>query len=200
MDFGQGEHRFLREEAQHRQKSVGLPVDMSRITDPAHGPDQLCSLLDGDRGGRRQEPGIVADGHVLLAHNDLLSEDRGLVLHLHAPLLHQLIERQSCIELGEQTDHVDVLRRGQLHARHGHDAVFPTGGVKGRTVLRRVVIRQRHDPEPVEISHPRDVAGGHIVLRAGRQAGVDVQIDGKSVHESREATLAHSSNTDSGER
>ena len=29
---------------------------------------------------------------------------------------------------------------------------------------------------------------------------MDVQIDGKSVHESREATLAHSSKTDKGER
>ena len=46
-------------------------------------------------------------------------------------------------------------------------------------VFAAVVIRQRHDPEPVEISHPRDVAGGHIVLRAGRQAGMDVQIAGE---------------------
>ena len=200
MDLGQREHGLFRKGAEHGEKPVGLPVNMGRIAHTAHGSDQLRPFLKGKGGGRRQKPGIFPDGHVLLPHDHLFAEDGGLVLDLHPPLLHSLVKGKSPVEVRKQANHVDILRRGQLHARHGHDAIFPTGGKEGGTVLRRIVIRQRHDPEPIEIPHPRDVAGRHILLPTGRQAGMDVQIYGKGVHESRDATFAQSSNTDSGDR
>ena len=44
------------------------------------------------------------------------------------------------------------------------------------------MIRQRNDIQPVQMRHPRNIAGCHIIVPAGRQAGMHMEIVTESRH------------------
>ena len=72
----------------------------------------------------------------------------------------------------------------QLHAGHESDSGFLSRTRRGGAVERGVVVGQRKDIQPHDLCHVDKVIGSHLLVAAGRQAGVDMQIALISRHNS----------------
>ncbi|MPN18175.1 hypothetical protein SDC9_165533 [bioreactor metagenome] len=69
-----------------------------------------------------------------------------------------------------------LLGGGQLHAGQGQQAPAPAGPEEGRAVARGVVVGEGHNVQPGQGAHGGQIGGGHVLVGAGRQAGVEMKV------------------------
>ncbi len=76
----------------------------------------------------------------------------------------------------KEADQMDIPRRSQLHARDGDQSEALRRLHKTGAVAAAVVVGQGNEVQSGKACHARDVAGGHIRIGTGGQAGVNVKI------------------------
>ena len=90
--------------------------------------------------------------------------------------IHGRIKIQSVVQIGKQTQHMHLFHCAQLHARQSHQSEMCCCAQQSRAVAAGVMIRQGDHVQPFQGGHTRNVGGGHIVVSARGQAGVQVQV------------------------
>ena len=64
----------------------------------------------------------------------------------------------------------------QFHAGDHDHAVFFTVVHSGRTVPAGIMVCKGDHVQPFDRGHPHDIGGGHVIVPAGGEAGVDMQV------------------------
>ena len=118
--------------------------------------------------------GIVPQKAVLF--KGTIAENMRFVFHRRQRGFHKGGKRFRAVRIREQTDHMHLFRRAQLHTRHHGNARRLPRFLGGTAVPGGVMIRQGNDVKAHKRSHIHQVIGRHIAVAAGGQAGVDVQI------------------------
>ena len=184
VELQRREIRRLGQAAQNADNPVRGPVDVRRKRRAAERQRQRRPLGQREPGRGDQQIGLLAQHAVPGVHVKLIAEHGGTVFDRQPRLPHRRVKGRRGLERREQADQMDLLRRGQLHPRHADDAVLPAGLQKRAAVAAGIVVGQRRELQPAQRRHARDVRRAHVVVRAGRQTGVDVQIVAVAAHSS----------------
>lgn len=71
---------------------------------------------------------------------------------------------------------MNFLGSGKLHAGNSYYAVSLCYLHNRRTVPAGIVVRKGDDVKLFNCSHSHDITRGHVIIPAGRKAGMDVKI------------------------
>jgi len=140
---------------------------MSGVAYPAEALDHAGRRINADVGRIRQQILLGAYKLIIFIHNELLAEDIGAVLYEDAVRIDRRAEFHSLLKLLKQADEVDILGSRQLHARHGDYPVLLRRFIESGAVAAGIVVGERHDIEPCDHAHARNIVGGHVVVAAG---------------------------------
>ena len=162
---------------------------MSGETDAVVLLHQRGYLVERKHGGVGEQILLQADGVVLFIGDDLVSENIHAVGDADTPSVHVLPEGHGILQTLEETHNVDVLGGGELHARDGNDSLLFRRLVEGGAVLCGLVVGKCRDLQAGQRAHTRDVIRGHVVVGAGREAGVDVEIVVVAIHKPSSASF-----------
>ncbi len=156
---------------------------MGGVGHAAEGAGQRRRIVNPDGGGPRQEGGFLPQDVFFLIHIDLGAEYSGVVGNGGEFFPYQLPEFVCLGDAGEQAHHMGLLRGGQLHPRQGQQAVVLRRPAEGGAVAGGVVVGEGNHIDPSQGAHSRQVGGGVVLPAAGRQAGVKMEVKGKTYHE-----------------
>ena len=149
---------------------------MGRICDTVKGSCQRKYVIKGDGSGVDEEVFHSSGIPVSLIHDLLFPEDVLTVWNRQQFFVYKGIKREGILECRKQADHVDFFLCREFHARYYSHAVFFAVVHGGRTVPARIVIREGDHVQSFDCGHPDDIGGGHVIVPAGGEAGVDMKV------------------------
>ena len=182
IDLQRGKHRFFGQKAEVSEQGVGRAVDVRRHANAARLGAAAFDLHNAQIGRLDQQFGklplrfiLRAEDHLVAENSLVVGQGRQMVID-HPAKIHRRIDRRKIAE------NVYLLRRSNLDPRQQTYTHLPRGKRGCGQIFRRVVVCQCNAVQMLDIRHPGDVAGRHVVVRAGGQAGMDVQINGALHH------------------
>ena len=143
---------------------------------------QIMHLVEADIGGIDQHQGLIPDDLILRIDHKLSAENRRVIGNGRDPPVYIPVKVHRSLQGGEQAYHMHLLAGAKLHARNGKNAVCFRKLQERRTIPAGVVIRQCDHIQSLDHSHAYDIGRKHIVVPAGGQAGVEMQIIAQLMH------------------
>jgi hypothetical protein len=71
---------------------------------------------------------------------------------------------------------MDILQGMDFNSREKEEAFFPGQGLRRSEIEDMVVVRETDQVESLQQGHVDDIVGGHVLLGAGGEGGVDMQV------------------------
>ncbi len=132
--------------------------------------------------GRADEQRLLLVNHlVVVVHHQLTAKKLGLVLFIGQVPAQHFAKGQRSLHRFKIAQQVHLLAGGDLHAGQQQQPISVAQLLGGGQIARAVMIADGDGVQALELGHAADVGRGHILVAAGRQAGVDMQI-GKVLH------------------
>jgi len=182
--------RELRGEwAENRRICERRAIDMSEEGDSSDTMREIRDLVDRIPDTLNEKNLLFANDVVFRVDDDLFPENRRTIPDSGHPEPKRSLHIERPFAGFEQTDDVNIFRGLDFHSRKNDERRSTRRADDGRTIVRRVVIRDRDHIEPL-FERPRDdVRRPHLEFPAGRQNRMNMKIgpertDHVSVHAS----------------
>ena len=147
----------------------------------AHIPYLSRAFLQRKVRGADQQRVFRVDHLVVFVHDQLLAEKGRLIFFLRQMFFQHRAKCYGGGHIREISQHMHFLPGGDFNGGHQKQAVGVGDGLGRGQVPGGVVIGDRQGVQPLHRSHAQDVCRRHIIVAAGRKAGMDMQIS-EQVH------------------